>query len=115
MKLVCELVPEGALRHYLKRVKAVIKLETQLLFVSQIAAGMSYLETKRVVHRDLAARNILVASDKMVKIADFGLSRKVQEEHVKPSQSSVVRRSSAPCTVCPPRAHAIHGAPSARS
>ncbi len=28
-----------------------------------------------VIHRDLACRNILVDSDKMLKIADFGLSR----------------------------------------
>lgn len=37
--------------------------------------GMEYLQSLRYVHRDLAARNILVASETLVKIADFGLTK----------------------------------------
>lgn len=37
--------------------------------------GMKYLQSLRYVHRDLAARNILVASESLVKIADFGLTK----------------------------------------
>ena len=37
--------------------------------------GMEYLQSMRYVHRDLAARNILVASESLVKIADFGLTK----------------------------------------
>lgn len=36
---------------------------------------MEYLQSLRFVHRDLAARNILVASEALVKIADFGLTK----------------------------------------
>ena len=36
---------------------------------------MEYLQSMRYVHRDLAARNILVASESLVKIADFGLTK----------------------------------------
>uniref|UniRef100_A0A8C4TJB1 Tyrosine-protein kinase n=1 Tax=Erpetoichthys calabaricus TaxID=27687 RepID=A0A8C4TJB1_ERPCA len=43
--------------------------------LKNILAGMEYLQTMRYVHRDLAARNVLVASDTLVKIADFGLTK----------------------------------------
>ena len=33
-----------------------------------------------MVHRDVAARNVLVFSDVVVKLADFGLSRNIEDE-----------------------------------
>lgn len=36
---------------------------------------MAYLEQKRFLHRDLAARNVLLSTNDMVKIGDFGLMR----------------------------------------
>ena len=36
-----------------------------------------FLSRKGFVHRDLAARNVLVCEGKLVKVADFGLSRNV--------------------------------------
>ena len=40
---------------------------------------MVHLESKNYVHRDIAARNVLVSSQDVVKLADFGLSRGLED------------------------------------
>ena len=40
---------------------------------------MVHLESKNYVHRDIAARNVLVSSPEVVKLADFGLSRGLED------------------------------------
>lgn len=75
MSLVMEYLPYGSLIGYLENKRHNVNTRRMLLFASQICKGMEYLQTLRYVHRDLAARNILVASESLVKIADFGLTK----------------------------------------
>ena len=70
-----ELAKHGELREYLQRNRERVQLHHQLLYAYQLSTALSYLESKKFVHRDIAARNVLVASHDCVKLADFGLSR----------------------------------------
>ncbi|XP_053599846.1 vascular endothelial growth factor receptor 1 isoform X3 [Plodia interpunctella] len=60
-----------------------------LAWAFQIARGMEYLASRKVLHGDLAARNIVLADDNIVKICDFGLARSIykNDEYKKKSDS----------------------------
>lgn len=49
----------------------------RLRICKEVALGMSYLAAKSFIHRDLAARNVLVDTEFVCKVSDFGLSRDI--------------------------------------
>ena len=52
---------------------------------ADVAQGVVYLVSMRVVHRDVAARNCLLDEHLNVRIADFGPSRDVYRQEFSPS------------------------------
>ncbi|GMT24492.1 hypothetical protein PFISCL1PPCAC_15789, partial [Pristionchus fissidentatus] len=66
------------LSHLLKHGKKTDERE-KMVYLFEGARGMLFLHTKKCVHRDLAARNCLISSTGRIKIADFGLSKLIDE------------------------------------
>lgn len=49
------------------------------VFLYQILRGVKYLHSSRIIHRDIKPGNLLVNSNCVLKICDFGLARWVTE------------------------------------
>lgn len=80
LHIVMEYSAFGSLDKFLSENKEKIK-NIDLFHIShQIAAGMEYLKSERILHRDLAARNCLVLDNLTVKVADFGLSSDIVDD-----------------------------------
>ena len=52
-----------------------LSLDEVKSFTYQILHGLAYCHAHRVMHRDLKPQNLLVSSDGIIKLADFGLAR----------------------------------------
>ncbi|ELT93794.1 hypothetical protein CAPTEDRAFT_99617 [Capitella teleta] len=50
-------------------------------FATQIARGMAYLASLKILHRDLAARSILLGEGKHCKITSFGEAQTIIDTH----------------------------------
>ncbi|XP_046654308.1 vascular endothelial growth factor receptor 1-like isoform X3 [Daphnia pulicaria] len=57
----------------------IIKTSDLISWSYQIARGMEFLASKKVLHGDLAARNVLLADHGVVKVADFGMARQMKD------------------------------------
>ncbi|XP_028411444.1 fibroblast growth factor receptor 3-like [Dendronephthya gigantea] len=94
--IIMEYCPNGNLREFLRQNRDKYSLEVDWLvddlsqgfgpknlmyFALQIAKGMAFLISRKIIHRDLAARNILIGNDYIAKVGDFGLARDVEKYH----------------------------------
>uniref|UniRef100_A0A8B9TNW7 receptor protein-tyrosine kinase n=1 Tax=Anas platyrhynchos TaxID=8839 RepID=A0A8B9TNW7_ANAPL len=77
--IITEYMENGALDKFL-RVDGEFCVIQLVGMLRGIAAGMKYLANMNYVHRDLAARNILVNSNLVCKVSDFGLSRVLEDD-----------------------------------
>jgi serine/threonine protein kinase len=66
-----------------------IKTTDLLCWSFQIARGMEYLASRKVLHGDLAARNVLLAEGNVVKICDFGLAKEMYKDYNYKKKSEV--------------------------
>ena len=78
--LVLEFAPHGSLEYVLQREGAPVtktQWAERLTFASEIARGLSYLHSRRVLHLDVKSGNVLLfhgGSCRVAKLGDFGLA-----------------------------------------
>ncbi|XP_053295644.1 LOW QUALITY PROTEIN: ephrin type-A receptor 6-like [Pleuronectes platessa] len=78
--IVVEYVENGSLDSFLRQHDGHFTVIQLVGMLRGIASGMKYLSDTGYVHRDLAARNILVNSNLVCKVSDFGLSRVLEDD-----------------------------------
>lgn len=66
----------GSALQYINSIEEVVD---RLTIIGDIASGMEYLHARNVVHGDLRAANVLIGDDGRACVADFGLSRIIEE------------------------------------
>ncbi|KAG0227184.1 hypothetical protein BGW41_003944 [Actinomortierella wolfii] len=71
--LIMDLAKKGSLRQAIKNTE-LVNWDTKTRIAHEIARGLEYIHSKRVIHRDLKSANVLLTEHMTVKLADFGLS-----------------------------------------
>ncbi|OMJ80168.1 hypothetical protein SteCoe_19620 [Stentor coeruleus] len=79
--IMMEYVSGGSMRHLLNKFG---KFEEPMaaLYMKQILEGLMYLHLQGIVHRDIKSANILVTQDGVIKLSDFGASKKIKSDYV---------------------------------
>ncbi|XP_048845707.1 ephrin type-A receptor 4-like [Brienomyrus brachyistius] len=78
--IITEYMENGSLDTFLRNNDGRFTVIQLVGMLRGIASGMKYLSDMSYVHRDLAARNILVNSNLVCKVSDFGMSRVLEDD-----------------------------------
>ena len=76
--IIMEYIPGGNLHSYIKKRKKISEHITKVLF-KQIIEGIKYIHSHGIVHRDIKLDNILLDLNNNIKICDFGVSKRINE------------------------------------
>ena len=77
LNIFLEYVPGGSIASLLAKFGS-FQESVVRVYTKQILQGLLYLHGQGVIHRDIKGANILVANTGLVKLADFGASKKIE-------------------------------------
>ncbi|KEG14015.1 protein kinase [Trypanosoma grayi] len=78
LNIFMEFVSGGSLNSFVKKFKK-IPLPTVRQWTYQMLCGVKYLHDCGIVHRDIKGDNVLVSLDGIIKLADFGCSKAIDD------------------------------------
>ncbi|EGZ12014.1 hypothetical protein PHYSODRAFT_390310, partial [Phytophthora sojae] len=73
---VCEYACQGSLLEHVK--SSSVETQTMWKYLYEAALGLEYLHERGLVHGDLRCSNILIGSDGMANLSNFGLSGSIK-------------------------------------
>ncbi|XP_032758510.1 sperm motility kinase X-like [Rattus rattus] len=75
--LVMELAGKGSLQKYINKYGHLDEGEAQTIFL-ELCLAIDYIHSQNIAHRDIKAENVLLDWEGHVKLADFGLSKRLE-------------------------------------
>ncbi|XP_023759386.1 serine/threonine-protein kinase STY46 isoform X1 [Lactuca sativa] len=89
--IITEYMPGGSLYEYLHKNHKMLKLSEIVKFAIDVCKGMEYLHSSNIIHRDLKTANLLMDTQNVVKVADFGVARFLSQGGVMTAETGTYR------------------------
>eukprot|EP00013_Stygamoeba_regulata_P009800 CAMPEP_0177666264 /NCGR_PEP_ID=MMETSP0447-20121125/21490_1 /TAXON_ID=0 /ORGANISM="Stygamoeba regulata, Strain BSH-02190019" /LENGTH=468 /DNA_ID=CAMNT_0019172403 /DNA_START=12 /DNA_END=1419 /DNA_ORIENTATION=+ len=95
LAIVTAFYDAGSLHSLLMKREVQLSWPVVVKILQGVCAGMFHLHQEQILHRDLAARNILIDQTYEPRVADFGLSKRVDikdfEEHKRQATTNMLQ------------------------
>ncbi|MFS7912719.1 putative dual-specificity kinase TKL-Pl-4 family [Helianthus anomalus] len=89
--IITEYMSGGSLYEYLHKNHNTLMLPQLVKFAIDVCKGMDYLHKNNIIHRDLKTANLLMDSQNVVKVADFGVARFLTQGGVMTAETGTYR------------------------
>ncbi|CAH1406128.1 unnamed protein product [Nezara viridula] len=76
--IVMEYAPDGDLSEYILKIQPDPPEKKIVALLAQLVAGIAYIHENGIVHRDICAKNVLIGRGEVLKLSDFGVSKRLE-------------------------------------
>ena len=94
--LVMEHVAGTNLQDHMKRRGGKLAVDEAADIVRQVAEGLDYAHSQKIIHRDVKPANIVICPDGTAKILDFGIAAQIHTSLTRVSQTDFTARGTGP-------------------